>query len=286
MVAAGLLFWLFALGGLLTIWRRGTASNRLFALGLLLFSFLAICPGFFFRPHYFILLLPAAGLFAGIGFASAVGYCTYKRPRYTAIALAVVLGLLPVIHTVYKQQDIFLRLTPHLVARSVYGANPFPEALEIGHFIRANSAPDETIAVIGSEPQIYFYAQRHSATSYIYTYELMQDHEHAPEMRAEMIQQIEDSKPSFFVFVAPHIRSSWVTRPTSDTTVLDWFKQYSRQHYNPVGLIEIVSEAETRYAWKKELVDFTPQSAAWLMVLQRIPPAPAGPLSESAPEAP
>jgi len=38
--------------------------------------------------------------------------------------------------------------------------------------LRAHTAPTERIAVIGSEPQIYFFAQRHAATGYIYMYAL------------------------------------------------------------------------------------------------------------------
>lgn len=56
-----------------------------------------------------------------------------------------------------------------------YGLNPFPESLEIGRFIRENSAENDRIAVIGSEPQIYFYSDRRAATGHIYTYALMED---------------------------------------------------------------------------------------------------------------
>ena len=38
-----------------------------FLLGFLFFSALALCPGFYFRLHYFILVLPAVSLLAGVG---------------------------------------------------------------------------------------------------------------------------------------------------------------------------------------------------------------------------
>ena len=37
-----------------------------FLLGFLFFSALALCPGFYFRLHYFILVLPAVSLLAGV----------------------------------------------------------------------------------------------------------------------------------------------------------------------------------------------------------------------------
>ena len=39
----------------------------------LLFSFLAVCPGFYFRRHYFILMLPAIALLAGVAVSFGEG---------------------------------------------------------------------------------------------------------------------------------------------------------------------------------------------------------------------
>ena len=71
-------------------------------------------------------------------------------------------------------------ISPLNVAGLLYGANPFPEAVEIARYIREHSAPGSTIAVLGSEPEIFFHARRHSATGYIYMYEMMQVHQYPP----------------------------------------------------------------------------------------------------------
>ena len=58
--------WSMAFAGMIGIWF--TESGRKVAPFLLLFflfSFLAVCPGLFFRQHYFVQLLPAAALDAG-----------------------------------------------------------------------------------------------------------------------------------------------------------------------------------------------------------------------------
>ena len=47
---------------------------------ILVFSFLAVCPGFYFRPHYFVFLLPAAALLAGIAAGSIAALL--KRPGF------------------------------------------------------------------------------------------------------------------------------------------------------------------------------------------------------------
>ena len=83
-----------------------------------------------------------------------------------------------------------------MACRYMYFPNPFPESIAIAEYIRNHSAPDSTIAVLGSEPQIYFYAHRRSATSYLYTYSLMENHKYALTMQQEMIQEIEATNRS------------------------------------------------------------------------------------------
>ena len=51
----------------------------------------------------------------------------------------------------------------------IYPENPFLESVRIADYIREHSGPDDTIAVLGSEPEIYLHSHRHSATGYIYT---------------------------------------------------------------------------------------------------------------------
>ena len=59
--------WILAGVGLFTCFlNRSTGKSTGFLLGLLISSILAVCPGFYFRSHYFILLLPAVALFAGV----------------------------------------------------------------------------------------------------------------------------------------------------------------------------------------------------------------------------
>jgi len=48
------------------------------------------------------------------------------------------------------------------------------EAIAVAKLLRENSADTARVAVMGSEPEIYFLSRRHSATGYIYTYGLME----------------------------------------------------------------------------------------------------------------
>jgi hypothetical protein len=76
------LWWVAAFGlvGLwLAPWRRET---RTFACAFMAASFLAACPGFYFRAHYFIVMLPALAVLVGVGIVSLQRLCArHLTPR-------------------------------------------------------------------------------------------------------------------------------------------------------------------------------------------------------------
>ena len=58
--------WLAALLGVLVVMRTKEARKaRWFLAAFAVFAFLGVCPGFFFRNHYFIVWLPAVAIFCG-----------------------------------------------------------------------------------------------------------------------------------------------------------------------------------------------------------------------------
>jgi len=66
-IVAGWPIWTLAGIGLAAgLWERRTPPVAAFLLGFLFLSALALCPGFYFRLHYFILVLPAVSLLAGV----------------------------------------------------------------------------------------------------------------------------------------------------------------------------------------------------------------------------
>ena len=60
---------LLALAGIagVAILGRGKPGLRSFVFGFLVFSFFCVCPGFYFRQHYFIVMLPAVAMLVGVG---------------------------------------------------------------------------------------------------------------------------------------------------------------------------------------------------------------------------
>ena len=296
--------WLLALVGAIALaCTTGVPGRRTFVFGFLAFSFLCVCPGFYFRQHYFIVLLPCIAMLAGVGFTTVVDLAAWlgtvdaaasgrnaplhaqrrdlpktkaAAPAPSAVGSGLVVGLaalLPmaaVAWPVYLQSGFFFSWPPDRACRRVYGPNPFLECPQIAKYIKDHSEPDDRIAVIGSEPEIYFDADRQSATGYIYTYALMEPHPFARTMQDEMIQEIEAAKPEFLVYMNVDT-VSWLPRPNSDMHILEWMTQYVSQHYFPVGLVDIISAEQTDYKWDADAIGAQPRSKYHLWVFREKP---------------
>jgi hypothetical protein len=269
-----LLWGLSALGFISLFFHPGLRNKRILVILFVACSFLTVCPGFYFRKHYFITLLPAVSLLVGI-FADYVRVrcamllraASSHSKQWTAMGVPVALFALAAIIGVAHQSDYLFSEDPNSLCRKIYGANPFPESVEIARFIKRHTTAADKIAVIGSEPQIYFYSGRHSATGYIYTYGLMEIHDYSLAMQKEMAAEIEGSKPRFIVFV--NVASSWLTRPESERFIFGWAEAYLRENYDLVGTVDIVAADHTVYKWYDEAWHYTPRSAASLLVFQR-----------------
>ncbi len=243
--------WILALIGLIRLpWKKVCWRTSAFAAGLLFFSLLAISPGLYFREHYFILLLPAIALLAG----SSV------RERWMYVVFAAALCL-----SIFAQRDFLFRMTPFEASREMYGPDFFPDAMPVAAYIRTHSANDSRIAVLGSEPEIYFYAHRRSATSYIYMYALMESQPYAASMREDMIREVTASAPEFVVEIAEDDPQRRLPEQISQ-----WWSSYRAQHYRMVGIADLISDDHTEYRWDAAAEGYRPQSECYLAVYRRI----------------
>ena len=239
------LLWLVAVIGLGLVWFDDRLQPaRLWLLGFCLMSALTVVPGFYFRKHYFLLTLPAAALLAGCAVSGARRLWSQRAINSRPGDWPVWCYALMVATTVMAKSDIWFVKTPVQIARAIYGADPLPESEIIAQYICSHSGPDARVAVLGSEPEIYFLAHRHSATGYIYTYAQMEPQPFALKMQHEMISDIETRKPEFVVF-ADNIMS-WNRRPDSDPTIFNWWDSY-QTNYTLVGMADIISPTQTVY---------------------------------------
>jgi len=274
------IIWLFAGLGLIALFLHPGLREKRWPISLFaVCSFLSVCPGFYFREHYFVTLLPAVSLLAGIFIdylhvesaklkAPSLSFLGKGLPAYVALAVfapAVIAG------AAHRRAYLFGE-DPAVLCRAIYGINPFPESVEVSRFIERNTSAADRIAVLGSEPEIYFYSGRRAATGHIYTYGLMEAHPYSLAMQKEMAAEIERSGPKFVVFV--RVDLSWLPRPESERYIFRWASAYLRDRYDIVGIADIAPPDDTIYKWYDDARNYTPRSTAKLVVFQRRPNPP------------
>jgi 4-amino-4-deoxy-L-arabinose transferase-like glycosyltransferase len=246
--------WLLAAAGLVLALRsKARMAHPAFVPALLLLSFAAVCPGLYFRAHYVVLMLPAVALLAGSVVRGRISVCLFA----TALAASL-----------FTQRQFLFHMDPVEVSRELYGLDPFPEAIRVAAYVRERTAASSLIAVLGSEPEIYFYAHRHSATSYLYTEPMVEPQPFALAMQNDMVRQLERAAPEYVVRFP--IEETLSLAPGSPTRLYDWWAVYGPQHYRLVGIADILPDGSTEYRWDAAAEDYQPQSLYHLAVYRRM----------------
>lgn len=257
------------IGFLASLTQKGPQrSNGRFLLYFTLFSSAAVTPGLLFYQHYFVMLLPALSLLAGLGsvvLADGIAKLSVPALNWRQGVLPVVLLLTGAV-AIAREREYLFTLSPVAVSRTIYGLNPFPESIEVARFIKNESDPSATIGVIGSEPQICFYAERASATDYLYMYGLCSPHPNVRQMQNEMIKEIEAARPEFLVFVA--VETSWLYRGEGQR-IIEWLQEYLAA-YRQVGLVEITGAEGSIYKWGKEAEVSKVDENPFLVIYRRV----------------
>ena len=167
----------------------------------------------------------------------------------------------------FVSRHYLFRIGETELIRSLYQENPFLESPEVARYLAAHTTPDDRIVVLGSEPQIYFYSDRKSATGYIYAYPLMEPQPYASQMQDEMRREVEAARPLYLVLL--DLPASWGSRPGSDTRILTWAVDYATRCYDRVGVAEMQATGGTRVMWDADQATFQPGKKPLMMTFRR-----------------
>jgi hypothetical protein len=296
--------WLFAISGLILALLRapkrapGLRGAGLWVAFFLGVSLLALTPGLYFRLYYFVLLLPALALLC----AAAMGFMAeYLRDSDRAIIFAAALffAALPQRHFIFGIADgEWLRASAATDAFTV-----------AGEYIRDHAVKDASIAVLGSEPQVYFYAKRHAATQYLFTYPFGEPQPFAAQMQDEFIAELDAARPEYIaalnmpaawmylpgyckigdatscdIFRAKDRKpfvgqawgwdygaGAWVLRRGVSTRVFDWFATWGSRHYELIGIVDSLTAADTVSHFGAEAKTYHPTSQNYILLYHRKP---------------
>jgi hypothetical protein len=261
------LIWILSFFGIIFTWLSAyELKTKIWITLFSISSFAAICPGFYFRQHYFIVLIPAVGILTAMTLDYFVSLIVSKLNISFIKIIPFLIVSFVSINAVAKGKQYFLKIKPVQLCKMIYGTNPFTESVEIANYINKNTSKDDKIAILGSEPQILVYADRMSGTGHIYTYGLMEIHDYNKKMQEEMIAEIEKSKPKYFIFC--NVRTSWLPRPGSEMGIFDWNSKYTQANYELVGLADIAPQGQSPIYWDSE-ANRQPQSQEYILVYRR-----------------
>ncbi len=190
-------------------------------------SFVATAAPMSFYQHYFIWLLPplcglaglgAAGVWEAVRSRSAALRGRWKRQalRTCCGAGLVALAALP---TLIANWPVWRAEGPRAISAMLYRQNIFWESIDIGRYIRDHTRPDDAVFILGSEPQILFYANRPSATRYTIMYPLFGPYSDAEARHREALAQIEQSRPRWILDV--RLRNSLTPDINAPTLLLE-----------------------------------------------------------------
>jgi hypothetical protein len=65
------------------------------------------------------------------------------------------------------------------------------------------------------------------------------------------------------------VHPSWSPRPGAADLLLQWLQQYSAEHYEPVGVVEVHPDAPTVFRWEDAARARAPESPYHLVIFHR-----------------
>ncbi|MDP8255478.1 MAG: glycosyltransferase family 39 protein [Candidatus Alcyoniella australis] len=246
--------------GAVTLLRRTDKKRAAawFAPAWLLSAFIGVSASGRYTPHYFQQLLPPLCMLAAIGGDKLIDITAASGlgESYRRVSTCVILLLLLVFPT--AAQWPLYRLSGNELSRTMFGLNPFVEGELVGAYLAENTDPEQTVYVLGSEPQFAYHARRRLASSIAFTAPLIEQHPDSPRLRQRVLEQIERNQPRYVVRM--RLPSSLVIRDDPS----DWF----------IGKLESLLQTD----YQREAALLAEQGRQPRLVVGELPPVGRSPI--------
>ncbi|MBN1128946.1 MAG: glycosyltransferase family 39 protein [Chitinispirillaceae bacterium] len=161
--------------------------------------------------------------------------------------------------------DTQYRLSGPDLSLYLYGKHhPFIESSLMASQVRSHTREDDLIFIAGSEPQIYYFSRRRSASKYDITFPLFLDTPYREQCQRDVIQELSRNKPA--AIIVAQTSTSGVWDKGVPTMFVDFLRHFTAQHYRLVGGT-LASGFETR--WVEPLETWEEKTRASLLLLVR-----------------
>ncbi|MDO8366834.1 MAG: glycosyltransferase family 39 protein [Saprospiraceae bacterium] len=245
--------WFVGLFGMIVMLRQKQAVEQRALAGLLPLSLWGVSLGGAFYPHYFVLALPWLAICAILGLETLVR--KYGRPGWIVASVVLIWPILA--HNGY-----WFREDDRTILRRAYDNNPFHEMAQIGAELKKRSAPTDSIAVIGSEPELFLYADRPSALSHLFFQGVVQHHARYAQFQQQIREELWGRRPRFVVFPGAqyeHLKDDPLVKEIVDRL---------QKEYHTIGVVDI-QEKKSTITWDPPPEKAVPQTLFWVIIMER-----------------
>jgi hypothetical protein len=243
--------------------------KRLFVLCLALCGAAAVTAGFYYYLHYFIMLVPAIALAVAFAVTEMTkGLRTRAAPQWLTF-VPIVAVTIAILFTIVSLWDYLFVNSPDTIVATRYVGNPFVQTRKIAEYLRTHCEPGARIAVLQSEPEIFFYTHRRSATPYIYAYDMTAPGSARFEIEDNFKRDLVASNPDYIVFVCAPF--AWTPQDHAGLDLADWCYAFSRTNSTRIAIADGLTPAfqETVYKWDNDAANYQRTSPTFIEVFQR-----------------
>lgn len=261
------LLWVLAALGLLAIVLKGLGRKLSIAfLALVLFSFLTITPGQRYYLHYWIQFLPAVSLLWAHLF-----FKLEKMGENPALSFAkagsLPLAFLFLLIGVALSSTHWLKTDSASLMRNMFGGNPFVEDQLMARIIESQIQPNETVVVLGAEPQIYVYLNKKAPSRHFYTAFLSRNHRFSQGWQDEALEALKTKKPDYVVFnIVP---MSWMLRENSNQGFYQSSYNWALNNYTPIAWADYVDYYNPTIVSDAAASTYKPQGGSYVILLKK-----------------
>jgi hypothetical protein len=233
----------------------------------LITSVVAVSLGLHFRKHYFVMMLPIVGILTGYVINKFTQALAHNKTEIFILILSLFIILSITGYGIIINRSYFIYDDLNTLSRRLYHPNPFADSETIAKYIQTKTEINDKIAILGSEPQILFYADRLSATPYLFTYFIMEPHPYSLSMQKEMAGNIEMEKPKLLIYINHPI--SWVVWQNSQMYIFTWADKFIKEYYSLAGLVDVVSAEKSIIKWGEEANSYPDVDRATVLIFER-----------------
>jgi hypothetical protein len=225
----------------------------------------AIFPGNRFYGHYWLHVLPALALLIGHGYHVLHTALAARGIGWVAGLVVLVSMSIPVAQTAYEWSSPKLART----INAMFPGNPYAEDAVLADFLKKRIQPNDEVAVLGTEPQVYVYLDRKAPSKHFYAAILSRPMPESEAMQREALDSLFRQKPKYIVL--PVVRYSWGLKEKSVRMYYEGAWAYCRERYQPIAVAEFKTGVPAKYILDPTVAaTYRPTTEQYIQVLERI----------------